>query len=194
MLGLPTFLSSGVAVVVALSLGPLLARAAAYFLTGRGLTHLLIEVRGILIPAIATPLLAKSLNLSVTIAIGIAVGISQGVAIARWGTRMGSDWNPSLLGSMALGRSGATWMAQKALRRGAIVATVAVTLVEVILVEALLTIVKFPGLIPHGGLGAHLILGSAASLPFVILAASLAVFIAELLASALLQRRPSKSR
>ncbi len=192
MIGLPTLLSTLIALTVAIALGPLLARLSAYFLTGRGLTHLLIEIRGILLPAIAAPLMATSMHVSVTVAVGLAVGISQGVALARWGTRVGSGWNPTLLGNMALGRSAAAWLAQKALKRGAIVATLALTLIEVVMVESLLTIVRLPGLIPHRTVGAHLVLGSTASLPFLAVAMTLAVFAAELSASSILQRKPGK--
>ena len=189
MLGISTLLSTVVALTVALLLGPLLARLSMYWLSGRSLTHLLIEVRGLLLPAIATPVFAQALHLSVSLSIGLAVGISQGVAIARWGTRLSGDLSPTLLNMLAGGRSKASWLAENAIARGAVISTLAATVVEVVLVEGVMTLAQLPHLIPERSLGAQLVQGSAASVPFIIVAATSAVFLTETLVSLLLQRR-----
>lgn len=193
MLGIPTLIATTVALAVALTLGPLLARLATHWFTGRGLTHLLIQVRAMLLPALSAPLLTQITNMSLTLSIGVSIGVSQGITVARWGTRPAGGWDPTLLGSLALGQTGASWLARQALARGALVSCLATTVIQVVVVEALLSAIKLPGIIPHGSLGERLVVGSPATLPFVILAITFLIFMTELIASLLLQRRADKN-
>lgn len=193
MFGAPTLISIVVALAVALALGPLLARMTVYWFTGRGLTHLLIQARAMLLPALCAPLLTQVTNISLTLAIGLSVGISQAITVARWGTRPAGGWDPTLLGSLALGQSGAAWLARHAMARGALVSCLATTVIEVIIVEGLLCAMKIPGVHPHGSLGERLVLGPTSALPFVILAVTFLIFMIELFASLILQRRADKS-
>lgn len=193
MLGLSTLLSTAIAATFALLLGALLARLASYWFSGQGVTHLLVQARGLVLPIFGAPLLARGLDIHITVAIGLTVGASQSIMVARWGARPSGGFGSTLLGTTALGRSGAAWLAQKTLSRGAIVACLGATWIEVVSLEAMLTCFKMPGLIPFRSVGAELVLGSAATTPFLIVAGTCAIFLTETSMSALLQRRARRA-
>jgi len=193
MLGLSTLLSTLIATGLAMILGPILARMAIYWLSGHGVSNLLVQARGLLLPVFGVPLLARGLNLPVVVAIGAVVGISQAITIARWGARPVAGMDRSLLGTLSLGSSGAAWTARKSLARGAIVACLGTTWIEVVGVEALLTCFRIPGLIPHSSVGAELVRGSVITVPFLVVAGSCAIFLTETLTSYLFQRRPRRT-
>lgn len=192
MLGLSTLFATLIATALAMTLGPVLARMAIYWLSGHGVSNLLVQARGLLLPVFGVPLLARALHLPVVVAIGVVVGISQAIAIARWGARPAGGMDPSLLGALSLGSSGAAWTARKSLARGAIVACLAGTWIEVVGVEALLTCFRFSGLVPHGSVGAELVRGSVLTVPFLVVAGTCAIFLTETLTSYLFQRRPRR--
>lgn len=183
-----TLLSVALALGVGALLGPLLSRLAVGWFYGRGLTNLLIETRGALLPFLAPPLLIDAAGLPPTLAVGLIVGVAQGITIARWGARRSASWSPLLLGALALGRSGAAVLTSQALSRGAIVASLATTTIQVVLVEA---VVFLLALVPPGTqtVGARLADGAQLATPFLLLAVVSLTFLVELLASWLLQRR-----
>lgn len=193
MLGLSTLISTLIATALAMALGPLLARMAIYWLSGHGVSNLLVQARGLLLPVFGIPLLARGLHLPVVAAIGVVVGVSQAIAIARWGARPAGGMDPGLLGTLSLGSSGAAWTARKSLARGAIVACLGGTWIEVVGVEALLTCFRVSGLVPLGSVGAELVLGSMITVPFLVLAGTCAIFLTEMLTSFLFQRRPRRA-
>lgn len=183
-----TLLSVALALAVAAIVGPLLSRWALGWFSGRGLTNLLIETRGALLPFLAPPLLINGSGLSPTLAVGLTVGVAQGVAIARWGARGSTSWSPLLMGALALGRSSAAALTSQALSRGAVVASLATTAIQVVLVEAVVVLLE---LVPPDieTVGGRLLAGAHLATPFLLLAVLSLTFLLELVASWLLQRR-----
>ncbi len=132
-----TVLSVGTAFSVALVVGLLLGRWGIASNPARAVVNLLTQARGAILPFILAPMLL-SLGSSDWCAIGVAAGWSQAVAVARWMHRQNSEWSPSLLGGIALGQSGASLAAASARARGAVTGTLALTVIQVVTLEALL--------------------------------------------------------
>lgn len=184
-----TLASTLLALFVAVVLGLLLGRAATQWFSGRGLSNLLVEMRGAFLPFLAAPLLSEHTGLSTWVVVGIVVGLMQGVAVARWVARRNDDWAPGLRGEIALGRSRAALASALGTKRGAVTATLATTGPQVILVEYLLSALGMPTLDVSGSLGGALQRGAPFSfLVFLIVGALLLICTEALIAWAFLER------
>jgi hypothetical protein len=181
--------SLGVALGVALPLGALLGRAALQWFGGRGLTNVLTEVRAALLPFILVPVLRDRVALPDWLLVGGAVGLAQGLALARWMARSEGEWSPALLGGVALGRSDAAVLAERAASRGVVVATASLTLPQLVTLEGLLELADPAG--ASSGVGALLVRGSDASWLPSLLGLGAAAFLLEAgVAATLRSRRP----
>lgn len=158
--GLPTLAASGLALAIASLFGPLLGRLATQWFSGRGVSNLLTGIRGAILPVFAAAILSEKTTWDSWIVIGTVVGFSQAIAVGRWTARRSGEWSPSLLGGIALGRSRAALLSAQATARGAVVGTLALTLLQVILLESLLSALNVPGVAPRGSIGAAIFSGS----------------------------------
>lgn len=182
------------ATLLALALGPLLGRVAAQWFTGRGLANLMTETRGALLPFLLAPLISETLGWSSWAVVGLVIGLNQTISVARWITKNPGEWSSSMVGAMALGRSRAALVSANSTARGAVVATIATTSVQVLLLEAVLAGLNYPGLSLTSTIGGHLQQGLGASLLLLVLVGGAGVYLTEALSSWLLQRRTSTSR
>ncbi len=189
MTGASTLASCVLAVLIAVTFGPLLGRVATQWFSGRGLSNLLTEIRGAFLPFFVAALLFDKTTWDSWVVVGSVVGLNQAIAVGRWVARRSGEWSPSLLGGIALGRSRAALLSARATARGAVVGTLSLTLFQVILLEAVLTALDVPGVNASGSVGAAIFSGSPSQAwLFVILGAG-AILATEALASWLLQRR-----
>jgi hypothetical protein len=184
-----SFASIGLALLLALLLGPILGRLATQWLSGSGLSNLLVEVRGAFVPFVVAPLLFILTGWTPWLVIGTVVGLMQGIAVARWIVRRSGEWAPEMQGGIALGRSKAALASKRATARGAVVGTLASVAVHVIFLEAILSALSFPGIDVTDTLGASLQQGSAAAVLLFILAGTVCVIVSEGATAWLLQRR-----
>jgi hypothetical protein len=121
--------------------------------------------------------------------VGIVVGLMQGVAVARWVARRSDDWSPGLRGEVALGRSRAALASARGTKRGAVIATLATTGPQVVLVEYLISALRMPTLDMKGSLGGDLQRGAPFSfLVFVVVGSLLLILTEALIAWAILKR------
>lgn len=182
------------AVALSLVLGPLLGRVATQWFTGRGLANLMTETRGALLPFLLAPLVTESLPWPSWAVVGLVIGLNQTISVARWITKNTGEWSSSMLGAMALGRSRAALVSANSTARGAVIGTIATTGVQVLLLEALLAGLNYPGLGLSTTIGGQLQQGSGASLLLLLVLGGAGVYLTEMLASWLLQRRTAPSR
>lgn len=173
--------STFLALLLAVTLGPLLGRAATQWFSGRGLSNLLVEMRGAFLPFVVAPLLSEHTGLRAWSVVGIVVGLMQGIAVARWVARRGDDWAPGLRGEVALGRSRAALASARGTKRGAVIATLACTGPQIVLVEYLISALQMSTLDVSGSLGGALQQGAPLSIPFFIFLGSLLLILGEAL-------------
>jgi len=179
-----TLLSVATACSVATMVGLLLGRWGFASNPARAIVNLLTEARGALLPFILAPMLL-SLGLAEWCAIGVVAGWTQAVAVARWMLRQNSEWSPSLLGGIALGQSGASLAAESARARGAVTGTLALTVIQVVTLEALLAWAH-DGVHVRDSLGGWIARGGSSSL-FGWLGLTVLLLAVEALASRILQ-------
>ncbi len=191
---LATMSSILVALGIALFIGPLLGRFAAQWLTGQGLTSLLLEIRGAFLPFLLAPLVQHLFSLSPWAVVGVVVGLNQAISVARWITKRSGELSSAMLGQVALGRSNAALLSSTSAGRGAVVGTLAVTAVQVILLEALLTGLALPQLDLSRSVGGLLFQGAGASTLLLLVLGGGGIFVSEIAISWLLQRRGAPSR
>jgi len=185
---LTTLASIATATAVAGLFGPLLGRIATQWFSGRGLSNLLIEIRGAFLPFVVSPIVAQLTGWESWLVVGVVVGFMQGISVARWIARRTGEWSPSLIGGIALGRSRAALLSARATARGAVISTLATTTTQVILLEALLRALSLPGLDLEGSVGATLQQGAGFSGLFLVILGTLCVIGTEAMSSWLLQR------
>ncbi len=193
MLTFATPLSIALALALGLLIGPLLGRLATQWFSGRGLSNLLIEVRGAFLPFLLAPILAEATHWKSWVVVGIVVGFMQGISIARWIARRTGEWSPSLMAAIALGRSRASILSSRAMARGAVIGTLATTTLQVVLLEAILSALNLPEIVPHGSVGRSLQSGTDSSFFIVLALGSLAILTTEAVSSFFLQRRVNRS-
>lgn len=189
MVLLPTLASTLLALVLAAAFGPLLGRLATQWFSGRGLTNLLTEVRGAFLPVLMGAILKERTNWDTWVVVGAAVGFTQAIAVARWIARRNGEWSPELIGGIALGRSRAALLSAQATARGAVVGTLAVTLFQIVLLEALLSLLEGPGRVPERSIGAAIFLGNRGDALLLVVAGTLVILGSEIATSLLFQRR-----
>lgn len=193
MVGAPTFAACVLALLIAASCGPLLGRVATQWFSGRGVSNLLTEIRGAFLPFFVAAIVFDRTTWDSWVVVGCVVGLNQAIAVGRWVARRSGEWSPTLLGGIALGRSRAALLSAQATARGAVVGTLALTLYQVILLEAVLTAFDVPGVSANGSIGSAIFSGSRTeAVLFVTLGAGV-MLASEALASWLLQRRSSPS-
>ena len=180
-----SLLTIATAASLATGLGLLLGRAGTQWFGGRGVSNLLMDVRGALFPFLFVMLLLDTTSLTRWLAIALVVGVSQGVAVARWISRRSGEWAPALVGGIALGRSGAALLTRRAAARGAVTATLGATAVQVLSLEGLLHFID-PG--PEN-LGSAIAGASGGGWSAIGLGVGALVLVSETLASRLLQKR-----
>lgn len=185
----PTLTATGLALIIAALIGPLLGRIATQWFSGRGLTNLLTEVRGAFMPVLLCAILAQWTTWDGWVVIGTVVGFTQAITVARWIARRSGEWSPELIGGIALGRSRAALISAQATARGAVVGTLAVTLFQVVLLEALLCALDVPGVGSRGSIGAAIFAGSRTESVFLVGAGTLVILGSEILVSWLFQQR-----
>lgn len=193
MIALQSLLSIGVALVLALSLGVLFGRLATEWMTGRGLTNLFMEIRGAFLPFLLAPVVAETTGLAAWLVVGLIVGLMQAISVSRWIARRSGEWSPALLGGVALGRSRASLLASRAMARGAVVGTLAVTTVQVILLEAILAALELPQVSSRDSIGGRLYYGAGGEILLVLTVGTGMIVLTEVVAGWLLQRRPRSS-
>ncbi len=176
------------AVSLAALLGPLLGRLATQWFSGRGLSNLLTELRGALLPFVGVLLLVQETTFPPWVAIGLVVGVSQAIAVGRWMARRSGEWAPALLGGIALGRSYAALLSARAQARGAVVGTLGTTVVHLILLEAILAAL-FPTREFGTSLGASLMLHPDENAVLSLFVCGLCVLLTETVGSFVLQGR-----
>lgn len=183
----------GLALLLAVSLGTVLGRVATQWPAGRALANLLMEIRGTFLPFLVVPVVAEASGLPTWVVIGGTVGTTQAISVSRWIARRTGEWSPSLLGGIALGRSRSALVAEQATARGAVIGTLAVTVTQVVLLEALMAALNLRSVRVDGSLGHLLYSGARAELLLVLALGAGAMVATELAASWLLQRRPRRS-
>lgn len=183
----------GLALLVAVSVGTLLGRVATQWPAGRALANLLMEIRGAFLPFLVVPVIAETSGVAAWVVIGCTVGATQAISVSRWIARRTGEWSPSLLGGIALGRSRAALVTEQATARGAVIGTLAVTVTQVVLLEALMTALALKSVRVEGSAGALLYSGAKTKLLLIIVLGTGAIVATELAASWLLQRRPRRS-
>lgn len=192
MTGGSTLLSLTVAFAIALSVGPLLGRLSGERLPGRGFSNLLTEGRGAFLTYFIAPALIEATRLPSWIAIGVVIGITQAISVSRWVARREGQWSRTLLAGIALGRSLATLLSARARARGAVISTLALTLIHVISLEMLLTALDTPGLTRSRMIGTAIVQGSIADILPVIALGVACILAAEITSSWLFQHRPRR--
>lgn len=191
---LGTISSILVALGLALVVGQLVGRFATQWLTGQGLTSLLLEIRGAFLPFLLAPLVQQIFSLSPWAVVGVVVGLNQAISVARWITKRSGELSSAMLGRVALGRSDVALLSSTSAARGAVVGTLAVTSVQVILLEALLTGLALPQLDLSHSVGGLLFQGAGASTLLLLVLGGASIFLSELAIGWLLQRRGAPSR
>lgn len=189
MTGLSTLASSALALGIASLFGPLLGRLATQWFSGRGLSNLLTEVRGSFLPFLLAAIVAEKTTWDIWVVVGTVVGFTQAIAVGRWIARGNGKWSPSLLGGIALGRSRAALLSAQATASGAVVGTLALTVLQVVLVEALLAALDVALVSPRGSVGAAIFSGSRTEIVFFVALGACAILGTEALTSWLFQRR-----
>ncbi len=184
---LATLGGTALALFLAAGLGLALGRAATQWFGGRGFSNLLMDVRGALLPFLVAPLLVDRTKMSEWIVIGLVVGVSQAIFVSRWIARRSGEWSPALAGEIALGRSGAALVTRRAAARGAVTATLATTLVQVLTLESLLALVKQQ---PQAkSVGGWIVQSSHGTWPAAALAIAIGLLVLEALAARLLKSK-----
>lgn len=186
-----TLPSIAIAVAIALVVGPLLGRLAVQRFSGLGLVTALTELRGAFLPFFLVPALVQAAGMDAAYAIALVVGGAQAIAVARWTTRRSGEWSQALVGGLALGRSRAALVSAITRSRGAVLATLGTTTVQVILLEVVLTGLEIPGSVPRDSWGASLWAKTPASQALV-LAVGVALVLGTEVASSFLLRRGSR--
>ncbi len=178
--------SSGIAFLTALVLGLFLGKASSHSPAMAGLGNYLTEARVALLPIFLAAVVIGLVAWPQYIVIGLVTGLFQALAMNRWIIKRAEDWNPALLSSITLGSSATTLFGQRARSRGAVVATMATTVLQVVLLEALLEAL---GLSTSENLGQTIVRGTLwqATLGLCLVAFSLLTL--EFISSLLLQRR-----
>lgn len=189
MVLLPTVASTLLALLIAATFGPLLGRLATQWFSGRGLTNLLTEVRGAFLPALLGAIVAERTTWDDWVVIGTVVGSTQAIAVARWIARRNGEWSPELIGGIALGRSRAALVSAQATARGAVVGTLAVTVFQVVLLEALLCALDVAGKGPRASIGAAIFSGNRADAVLLVATGTFVILGSEIATSLLFQRR-----
>jgi hypothetical protein len=133
-----TLLALMIALTIAMALGSLLGRISHERVAGRGVSNLLTEGRGAFLPYLIAVPLMETTRWAPWIIIGLVTGFSQAIAVSRWAARREGQWSRTLLGGVALGRSLAALVSARARARGAVIGTLALTLIHVIALEMLL--------------------------------------------------------
>lgn len=132
---LNTLLSLILALILSSAVGLGLGRVATQWFGGRGLSNLLMDVRGSVLSFLVSLLLLEAYSLQHWLSLGLVVGISQAIAVCRWITRRSGEWTPALVGGIALGRSTAALVTRRAAARGAVAATLATTCLHLLTLE-----------------------------------------------------------
>lgn len=189
MTGASTLASCALALAIASLFGPLLGRLATQWFSGRGLSNLLTEVRGSFLPFLLAAILSEKTTWNIWVVIGMVVGFTQAIAVGRWIARGDGRRSRSLLGGIALGRSQAALLSAQATASGAVVGTLALTILQVVLVEALLSALDVALVSPGGSVGAAIFAGSRTEIVFFVVLGASAILGTEALTSWLFQRR-----
>ena len=191
MNGLYSFsLAVVVSALVAVTFGLALGRISTQWFGGRGISNLLTEVRGGLLPFLLIPLL-ESLALGPRwLTLALVVGGSQAIAVAHWIGRRSGEWSPALVGGIALGRSGAALATRRAASRGAVTATLATGVFQLVSLDGLLFLL-FPER-PSAAFGQWIINAGPIPLTLGLLALGVTALIVETLSAALLRRGSSR--
>lgn len=175
------------ALMIAGTAGIFMGRLSTQWFGGRSVANLVTEVRAALLPILVLPALGYHLDWPQWLLLAAIVGLWQAGAVARWIGRRSGEWSPALVGGIALGRSGAALITRRAAARGAVIASLGSTCLQVAAVEGLLVLVGLASASPTASLGAWLLASDGAIWLFAVGALALLLVASEWASAKVLQ-------